>query len=84
MNGYAERMVRTTKNSVLQKVIFTSEAALRVALHQFMDHYLRERPHQSLGNGLIIPQATAPDTTLPIVRRPRVGGLINHYERAVA
>jgi len=84
MNGYAERMVRTTKNSVLQKVIFTSEAALRVALHQFIDHYLHERPHQSLGNGLIVPQAQSPDVRLPIVRRPRIGGLINHYERAVA
>ncbi len=84
MNGYAERFIRTTKNSVIQKVIFTSEAALRLALDQFIDHYVGERPHQGIGNVLIAPAASTPDVRLPIIRRKRVGGLINHYERAAA
>ncbi len=80
MNGYAERLVRTLKDSVLKKVVFTSQAALQAALDLFIAHYEHERPHQGLGNGLIREPLNPPGRGA-IVRRSRVGGLINHYER---
>jgi hypothetical protein len=49
------------------------------ALHEYMEHYHRERNHQGLGNKLI-----APPQSERIDRRSRLGGLRNFYERAAA
>jgi hypothetical protein len=55
--------------------------ALRRAVVEFVDHYHRERNHQGLDNALIA--APPPRTTIGRVhRRPRLGGLLNYYERA--
>jgi putative transposase len=69
-NAHAERFVRSIKG----------ERHFRRAVHEFVAHYHRERNHQGLGNTLI---AGAPPRTVgPIRRRPRLGGLLNYYERA--
>lgn len=80
-NGYAERLIRSLKEGLLQKAVFTSLEALRFACREFQDHFNRERPHQGIGNELVIP-SEQPIGKGAVVRQPRIGGLINHYERA--
>jgi len=52
----------------------------RRALHEFVAHYHLERNHQGLGNALIDGPPVRPVGA--IRRRPRLGGLLNYYERA--
>jgi putative transposase len=80
-NGYAERFIRSLKESLLRKCIFTSESALRLALAEFQTYFNHERPHQGIGNRTVMNSGQVPTTTGKVVRIPRVGGLINHYER---
>jgi transposase InsO family protein len=84
LNAYAERFVRSIKESCLERMIFFGEDALRQAVHEFVAHYHRERNHQGLGNRLIIPMGTAVDTAAPIQRRKRLGGMLNFYYREAA
>jgi transposase InsO family protein len=49
LNSYAERFVRTVKESCLERLILFGEGSLRRALHDFLEHYHRERNHQVLG-----------------------------------
>src|SRR5262249_47258169 len=55
LNAYAERFVRTIKESCLDQMILFGEDSLRWAVHQFVIHYHEERNHQGLGNRLIMP-----------------------------
>jgi len=57
---------------------------LRRALHEYMEHYHRERNHQGLGNKLIAPVLLGQSQSERIDRRSRLGGLLNFYERAAA
>jgi hypothetical protein len=57
---------------------------LRRALRSFGKHYHQERNHQGLGNALIMPRPVSDRRDGPVVRRPRLGGLLNFYERAAA
>ena len=80
-NGYAERFIRSLKESLLRKCLFTSESALRLALVEFQTYFNHERPHQGIDNRTVIGRNDVPQTAGKVVRIPRVGGLINHYER---
>jgi transposase InsO family protein len=80
-NAHAERFVRSIKTECLDRMIPLGDRHLRRALAEFVDHYHLERNHQGLKNELI---AGAPATRLAdrVRRRPRLGGLLNYYERA--
>ena len=54
------------------------------AVSEFAEHYNFERPHQSLGNGLIDPDEALRGEAGEVVRRERLGGLLNFYHRAAA
>ena len=58
LNAYAERFVRSIKESCLDRLILFGEDSLRTAVREFVTHYLRERPHQGLGNQLILPNVS--------------------------
>jgi putative transposase len=79
-NAYAERFVRSIKGECLDRIIPLGEAHFRRAVAEFVAHYHRERNHQGLGNQLI---AGAPviDRARRVRRKPRLGGLLNFYER---
>jgi len=79
-NAYAERFVRSIKEECLDRLIPIGERHFRRAVAEYVEHYHRERNHQGLGNALIV-GATASGTAR-ICRRPRLGGLLNFYERA--
>ncbi len=80
-NAHAERFVRSIKTECLERMIPLGDRHFRRALIEFVEHYHLERNHQGLRNELI---ARAPGVSRVgrIRRRPRLGGLLNYYERA--
>jgi transposase InsO family protein len=80
-NAYAERFVRSIKHECLNSVIPFGERHLRRTIAEFVEHYHRERNHQGLENELI-DGARALGRVGRIVRRQRLGGLLNYYARA--
>jgi putative transposase len=84
LNAYAERFVRTIKESCLERLIFFGEDSLRTAVREFGEHYHVERNHQGPGNALIVPIKTTDDATGHVQCRQRLGGLLNYYYREAA
>jgi transposase InsO family protein len=80
-NAYAERFVRSIKEECLDRIVPIGERHFRRAVGEFVEHYHRERNHQGLANELIAGTAVI-DTGDRVRRRPRLGGLLNFYERA--
>jgi transposase len=80
-NAYAERFVRSIKQECLNRVIPFGECHLRQTIAVYVEHYHRERNHQGLNNALIDDRTHGP-LGKRIRRRPRLGGLLNYYERA--
>jgi hypothetical protein len=56
-------------------------AALSACVAEYVEHYHQERNHQGLDNRLIAGTPVI-DITSRVQRRPRLGGLLNFYERA--
>jgi putative transposase len=84
LNAYAERFLRSVKEECLSKIIPIGPSMLRRSLREYVDHYHRERNHQGIGNRTIVPlPARCQDATI-IYRRPRLGGILNFYQRAAA
>jgi transposase InsO family protein len=82
LNSYAERFVRTIKESCLERIILFGEDALRTAVRELVAHYHGERNHQGIGNLLIFPDPSLIDHRGPVRRRSRLGGMLNYYDRA--
>ena len=55
LNAYAERFVRTIKESCLDRMVLFGERSLRRAIREFMVHYHHERNHQGMANLLLFP-----------------------------
>src|SRR5215471_16114268 len=79
LNAHAEHFVRTIKESCLERMILFGEGSLRKAVHEFVEHYHRERNHQGLDNQLIIQEQLVADSAAAIQRRSRLGGMLNYY-----
>ncbi len=84
LNAYAERFVRTIKESCLNRMIFFGEDSMRRAISEFMIYYHRERNHQGLGNRLIDPQDEAGSLEGLLACRERLGGVLRYYHRKAA
>ena len=84
LNAYAERFVRTIKESCLERMILFGEAGVRKATAEFIAHYHTERNHQGLENALICPDPGHAVIEGKVHRRERLGGLLNYYYRKAA
>ena len=84
LNAYAERFVRTIKESCLERMILFGESSVRKATGEFMAHYHNERNHQGLDNALICPEPEYARGEGEVRRRERLGGLLNYYYREAA
>jgi putative transposase len=86
LNAYAERFVRSIKESCLDRLIFFGEASLRKAIQNFILHYHEERNHQGKGNQLLFHRAVrAVSPHHGIVQcQQRLGGLLKYYHREAA
>jgi transposase InsO family protein len=84
LNAFAERFVRSIKESCLNRLILVGDASLRRAVREFVAHYHQERNHQGLGNLLIFPSRVQARHDDPLVCRERLGGLLKFYHRPAA
>jgi len=84
LNAYAERFVRSIKESCLDRLILVGDASLRRAVREFVAHYHEERNHQGLGNVLIFPVADQTPIHDRVACRERLGGLLKYYHRPAA
>jgi transposase InsO family protein len=84
LNAFAERFVRSIKESCVERMIFFGEPALRRVVSEFALHYHTERNHQGLENKIIQPEfAEFPDIGA-IRSRQGLGGLLRYYYREAA
>ena len=84
LNAYAERFVRSIKESCLDRMIWFGEASLRKGISEFVTHYHRERNHQGLDNRLIMADDSRTGNRGRLRRRERLGGMLNYYYRQAA
>jgi len=84
LNAYAERWIGTVRRECLARVIPLGERHLRQIVHEYVDHYHGERPHQSLDNKLIGPVNDNAAIGGRVVRRQRLGGVLSCYHREAA
>jgi putative transposase len=81
-NAYAERFVRSIKEECLKRLIPIGERHFRRAVTEYVAHNHHERNHQGIENTLIEGASVGEGTIGRIRRRPRLGGLLNYYDRA--
>ena len=84
LNAYAERFVRTIKDSCLKQMIFFGENSLRRAVNEFVEYYHHERNHQGLSNHQIDPLADVGSLNGHVACRERLGGVLRYYYRDAA
>ena len=84
LNAYAERFVRTIKDSCLNQMIFFGENSLRTAINEFLEYYHHERNHQGLHNRLIDPLTEVGSASGDVGCRERLGGVLRYYYRVAA
>ena len=71
-------------SALRNRMLFFSEAALRRAICEYVEHYHTERNHQGLDNHLIRPPVKEPPAHGPVECRKRLGGLLKFYCRRAA
>jgi transposase len=86
-NPHAERFVKTVRDECMNHLVLFGERHLRHVIKEFMAHYHRERFHQGLGGQLIEAQTSSANERMArgkVVRRSRLGGMLNFYCRQAA
>ena len=82
-NAIAERWIGSARRECLDRMLITGERHLRLVLGEYADHYNSHRPHRTLQQnppaGRSRPPATA--TSMRVLRRDRLGGLIREYDQ---
>lgn len=84
LNAYAERFVLSIKSECLKHVVPLGERHLRVLVTDYVAHYHLERPHQALGNEVLVDRDASRRGDGKVRRRQRLGGILNYYERSAA
>ena len=83
LNPHCERFCLSIKSECINKMILFGEKHVRYVVSQYVEHFLRERPHRVLGRRII-----EPETPMPIegevLCHERLGGLLKTYYRKVA
>jgi transposase InsO family protein len=79
LNAHCERFVRSIKEKALERMIIMGERSLYHVIIEYLTHYHTERNHQGLDNRLIAPEGAVGGQTGHVVRRERLGGLLNYY-----
>jgi transposase InsO family protein len=85
LHAYAERWVRSVKEEALARLILFGERSLRHALQEYVTHFHHERPHQGMGNVVLMPlPEQRPMREGPLRCQERLGGLLRYYDREAA
>ncbi len=83
LNAFIERFIRSIKEECLDRVIPLGEAHLRELIHEYVTHYHVERPHQGFVGAFLQP-ANDHAADGAVMRRKRLGGMLNYYYREAA
>ena len=83
-NAFAERFVRTVRHECLDWTLIHGHRHLQAVLDEYVEHYNRHRPHRGLDLTPPDPVPRVQATTGTVIRQPRLGGLINEYQRRAA
>lgn len=84
LNAYVVRFVRSIKAECLDRIIPLNEAHLRHAVHEYVEHYHRERNHQGMNNELLTLSAdtdSPPPDHSDVACLERLGGMLKYYHR---
>jgi transposase InsO family protein len=84
LNAHAERFVRSIKDECLSRVVPIGQGMVRQAMREYLAHYHAERNHQGICNQIIEPAAAVRAEEGAVVRRSRLGGELNYYEKLAA
>ena len=68
----------------MRRIVPLGESHLRRIITAYVEHYHRERNHQSLGNQLIVAAAANENGAGPVLCRERLGGMLKFYYRDAA
>ena len=79
MNARMENFIRAIKTECLDKIIFTSEAQLRLAVKEYLEYWNHYRPMQGLGGKMVHPYPQ--DRNDPVKEVSFLGGLLHGYRR---
>ena len=82
MNVIAERWVLSVKRSASNRMTLFGERSLRRSLCEYGAHFNQQRPHQGLGNELVVSEPSDHSPAGEIVETERLGGLLRSYNRA--
>jgi putative transposase len=82
-NAIAERWIASARRECLDQMLITGERHRRLVLGEYVDHYNTHRPHRTLHQN---PPAGRQDplaegTSIRVLRRDRLGGLIHEYSQ---
>jgi hypothetical protein len=83
-NAFAERFVRSSKDSCLDRMVLIGESSLHRAISEFVLYYHAERNHEGLANRIIRPEFAEFPNEGAINCRKRLGGLLRYYYREAA
>jgi hypothetical protein len=84
MNAYAKRFIQTLQRECLDHFVACGTKHLDYLVHEFVEHYHIERPHQGLGNQMPVRAGPNAVGCGPIQCSSRLGGRIRHYYREAA
>jgi putative transposase len=84
LNAYAERWIGSVRRECLRRVIPLGERHLRQLVREYVEHYHGERNHQGLDNKLVVATTGHAAMSGHVLRRQRLGGVLNHYHREAA
>ena len=80
-NAIAERWIRSVREELIDQMIFFGSGALDRSLAAYETFHNSERPHQGVGNRLLLPRGRVGEIDAPIQVRERLGGLLRFYYR---
>ncbi|WP_309384137.1 integrase core domain-containing protein [Cerasicoccus frondis] len=87
LNAFAERFVRSIKHECLNHLILIGEDSVCRAIEQYLEHRHSERNHQGLDKMIPFPGPEHEQSASGegrVVKRSRLGGLLNYYHREAA
>ena len=79
MNARMENFIRAIKTECLDKMIFTSQGQLRIAVREYLEYWNHYRPHEGLGGRMVMPYPQ--DMDAPVREVSFLGGLLHGYRR---
>jgi putative transposase len=87
-NAFVERFVQSIQQECLDRFVVFGEKHMHHICSEYLEHYLRERPHQGIANELVVKRKKRKQTdviSLDDVRcSERLGGLLKSYSRKAA